>query len=336
MKAIVVKEHGGSDALQYVTDYPVPSDLSEGEILVRNEYAGLNFIDTYYRNGLYKQDLPFVSGQEAAGIVCAVHEASVTDLAVGDKVVYSVLGTYSEYTKVPAAKVIKLPDQGVSMEAALCCMVQGLTAHYLVTDATAGLCKMGDWMLIYSVGSGTCQWAAQLAKLKGYKVIGTTSSSKVSSSIQDVCDHLIVLPTQEGRSYADYAAVDIHQKVMEVTKGKGVKCIVDGVGKSTADISVSCLAQRGLWISFGNASGAVPPFSLLKLTPKSAFVTRPKLGDYVATREELQYRAKEVLDYVASGQLKVTVDCTFSLEEAGKAHEYLESGQSKGKILLKI
>ncbi|KAG7348293.1 quinone oxidoreductase [Nitzschia inconspicua] len=334
MKAIVVSDHGGPEALRYVTDFEVPKNLSEGEILIKNEYAGLNFIDTYYRTGLYKQELPFVSGQEGAGTVCQVHE-SVTSFQVGDKVVYSVLGTYCEYTLVSADKAVKLPDT-ISMEAALCCMVQGLTAHYLVTDATAGLCKKGDWMLIYSVGSGTCQWAAQMAKLKGYKVIGTTSENKVSTTIKEACDHLIALKVQDGKSHADYTSVDIHKQVMEITGGEGVKCIVDGVGKSTADISVQCLARRGLWISFGNASGAVPPFSLLKLTPKSGYVTRPKLGDYVATKEELQYRTTEVFEFVSTGKVKVNVDGIFPLQDASEAHTYLESGKSKGKILFKI
>ena len=375
MKAVVVRELGGPDSLSYETDYPVPSDLLEGQVLVRNEYAGLNFIDTYFRSGLYKQNLPFIAGQEGAGIVVKVNinanananAAADDDCAkVGDRVVYSTLGTYCEYTRVPVDKLVKVQasveygkDNGsnnnintdsnndsnsnssegqISIEAALCSMVQGMTAHYLVTDATAGLTQIGDWMLMYSVGSGTCQWACQLAKLKGYRVIGTTSQSKITAAARVACDHLIVLDTEEGsdKSYADYSSVDIHQKVMEITDGNGVKCVIDGVGRSTADTSVKCLAKRGLWISFGNASGAVPPFSLLKLTPKSGYVTRPKLGDYVATKEELRARAKEIFGYVASGELKVGVDMVFPLCDAKKGHEYLEAGKSKGKILFRI
>jgi len=344
MKAVVVRKLGGPDSLLYETDYSVPSDLHEGQVLIQNQYAGLNFIDTYYRSGLYKQNVPFIAGQEGAGIVVKKHK-SVTDddVKVGDRVVYSTLGTYCEFTRVPASKVIKIPvpqdtddNHDTSMEAALCCMVQGMTAHYLVTDATAGLTQTGDWMLMYSVGSGTCQWACQLAKLKGYKVIGTTSRSKITAAAKAACDQLIILDTEDGKSYADYSSVDIHQKVMEITNGKGVKCIVDGVGKSTAEISVKCLARRGLWISFGNASGAVPPFSLLKLTPKSGYVTRPKLGDYVATKEELRARAKEIFDYLADGTLKVRVDMVLSLNEAETGHQYLESGKSNGKIIFRI
>ena len=342
MKAVVVRKCGGPDSLLYETDHPVPEDLSEGQVLVRNECTGLNFIDTYYRSGLYKQNLPFIAGQEGAGIVVKKHESVVDDeLKVGDKVVYVSLGSYCEFTRVPAKKVVKIPvdndgNHRISMEEALCGMTQGMTAHYLVTDATAGLTQIGDWMLIYSVGSGTCQWACQMAKIQGYRVIGTTSKSKVSDVTKAACDHLIVLDPVDQKSYADYSSVDIYEKVMQITDGKGVKCIVDGVGKSTADISVKCLARRGLWISFGNASGAVPPFSLLKLTSKSGYVTRPKLGDYIATDEEFGSRIKAVFDYMVKGSLKVQVDTVLPIKEAEKAHEYLEDGNSKGKIILRI
>lgn len=336
MKAVVVRELGGPDSLLYETDFPVPSDLEVGQVLIQNECTGLNFIDTYYRSGLYKQNVPFIAGQEGAGIIVKKHESVKDDnLKVGDRVVYSTLGTYCEFTKVPASKVIKIPVE-ISIEDALCCIVQGMTAHYLVTDAMAGLTQPGDWVLMYSVGSGTCQWACQLAKLYGYKVIGTTSQSKITAAAKAACDHLIVLDTEDGKGYTNYSSVDIHQKVMEITNGEGAKCVVDGVGKSTAEISVKCLARRGLWISFGNASGAVPPFSLLKLTPKSGYVTRPKLGDYVATEEERRSRAKQIFEHLSDGTLKVQVDMVLPLSEAEKGHRYLESGKSKGKILFRI
>lgn len=335
MKAVVIRAHGGIEALSYETDFPVPT-LAEGQILVKNQYAGLNFIDTYYRSGLYKQDLPFISGGEGGGTVVAVSKSVQESgrIQVGDQVVYMHLGTYCEYTAVPADKIVKLPSN-IDMETALACMVQGLTAHYLVTDATAGLIKPSEWCLIYSVGSGTCQWAAQMAKLQGYKVIGTTSQSKKDSAPK-CCDELIVLDAVEGKTYSDFTSVDIFQRVMEITGGEGVKLIVDGVGKSTSDISVACLARRGIWISFGNASGAVPPFSLLKLVPKSAFCTRPKLGDYTVTVEELEYRAQQVFAWVSQGDIAVKVDQIFPLDQAQQGHTYLESGQSKGKVLFRL
>ena len=332
MKAVVVRSHGGVDALSLETEYPTPA-VGETQVLVKNAYAGVNYIDTYYRSGLYKQPLPFISGGEGGGTVVALGK-SVVDVQIGDQVVYMTLGTYCEYTAVEASKIVKIPEN-VTMETALACSVQGLTAHYLTTDATAGCIKEGEWCLIYSVGSGTCQWAAQMAKLQGYKVIGTTSKTKAEAAPKCV-DELIVLETVAGKTYADYESVDIAKRVQEITSNQGCKCIIDGVGKSTSDISIKSLARRGIWISFGNASGAVPPFSLLQLTPKSAFCTRPKLGDYTATREELVMRCKEVFQWTVEGKLNVKVDQIFDLENVKDGHTYLEAGKSQGKILFKI
>ena len=334
MKAVVIHQHGDASTLVVETDYPSPSkeSLTEGEVLIQNHFAGLNFIDTYYRSGLYKQDLPFIGGQEGGGMII---KSTVKEFKEGDLVVYMGFGSYAEYTKVSASKVILLPE-GMDMKVAIACMVQGLTAHYLVTDATAGLIKPGEWCLIFSVGSGTTQWAAQMAKLQGYKVIGTTSKTKVDAVPKGFVDELIVLETAEGKTYADYDSVDIVQKVMEITNGRGCKCIIDGVGKSTSDIAIASIAQRGIWITFGNASGPVPPISVLSLTPKSAFCTRPKLGDYIGTREELDARANDVFRWIASGELQVSVDKVFTLDQAPDGHLYLESGQSRGKILFQL
>ena len=333
MKAVIVHEHGAAEALKVETDWPKPT-LQAGQVLIQNHYSGLNFIDTYYRKGLYKQDLPFCAGQEGGGVVSEIHPATETDLKVGDVVVYNSLGSYAEYTAVSADRVVLVPA-GVDLPQAIACVVQGMTAHYLVTDATGGCIQKNEWCLIFSAGSGTCQWAAQMARLRGYKVIGTTSKPKQEAA-KKVCDEVIVLETAPGKSYADYTSVDIAQRVQEITNGQGVKLVIDGVGKSTVDISIACLARRGMFISFGNASGAVPPFSLLKLTPKSAFCTRPKLADYVATKEELQKRCTDVFGWLKEGKIQIRVDQIFSLDQAAEGHLYLESGQSKGKILYRI
>lgn len=336
MKAVIVREHGTAEtALSIESDWPKPT-AKPGQILIQNTYSGLNFIDTYYRNGLYKQELPFCAGQEGGGVIVEIPPETTdsTDLKVGDVVVYMTFGSYAEYTAVPVEKAIKVPV-GMDLQVAVACMVQGLTAHYLTTDATCGLIKPQEWCLIYSSGSGTCQWAAQMARLQGYKVIGTTSKTKETQA-RAVCNELIVLDTAAGKTHADYASVNIVDRVQQITQNQGVKLILDGVGKSTIDVSIACLSRRGMFVSFGNASGAVPPFSLLRLTPKSAFCTRPKLGDYVATREELQKRCDDVFGWVRDGKLNVTVDKVFPLEEAAEGHLYLESGQSKGKILYKI
>lgn len=335
MRAAVVRETGDAHALKLEADFPTPS-LEAGKVIVKNEYAGINFIDTYHRKGLYARDLPFVGGQEGGGIVAAVSdEAAAEGIKVGDRVAYSVFGSYAEYTSVPAAKLLPVPE-GVGIDVATSCVVQGLTAHYLTSSAHADLIQEGEWCLIHGVGGGTCQWAAQMAKLRGFKVIGTCSKGKADIASGLGCDELIVLDEVPGKSFEDYESLDIVAKVMEVTDGKGVKCVIDGIGKSTVDISINSLAHRGIFISFGNASGAVPAFPVLRLIGKSAYVTRPKLLDYTTNRAELVERADEIFGWLKDGKLSVSVDTTFPLEQAAEGHLYLEEGKSKGKVLYKI
>jgi NADPH2:quinone reductase len=191
-------------------------------------------------------------------------------------------------------------------------------------------------MLIHGVAGGTCQWAAQMAKLKGYKVIGTCPKGKEDVGAATGVDELIVTGCMPGTPYEDYKSVDIVAKVMEITGGQGVKCVIDGIGASTMDISIDSLDRRGIFVTFGNASGPVPAFPPIKLIKKSLFMTRPKLLDYVATRAELMMRADEVFGWIQSGDLKVGIDKTFALSDAVAGHKYLEEGKSKGKLLYKI
>lgn len=335
MRAAVVRETGDADALKIETDFPTPK-LEAGKVIVKNEYAGINFIDTYHRKGLYARDLPFVGGQEGGGVVAEVSdEAAAEGIKVGDRVAYSVFGSYADYTAVPAAKLLPVPD-GVGIDVATSCVVQGLTAHYLTSSAHANLIEAGEWTLIHGVGGGTCQWAAQMAKLRGHKVIGTVSKGKEDIGKSLGCDELLVLDEVPGTSYEDYESMDIVSKVMEITDGKGCKSVIDGIGKSTVDISIGCLAHRGIFISFGNASGAVPAFPVLRLIGKSAYVTRPKLLDYTTTRAELVERADEIFGWLEDGKLNVSVDTSFPLDQAAEGHKYLEAGKSKGKVLYKI
>ena len=334
-KAAVVREVGDADALKVETDFPVPK-MGAGQVIVKNEFAGINFIDTYHRKGLYARDLPFIGGQEGGGTVAAVSdEAAAQGVKVGDRVAYSVFGSYAEYTAVPASKLLPVPDP-VGLDVATSCVVQGLTAHYLTSSAHADLIKSGEWCLIHGVGGGTCQWAAQMAKIRGFKVIGTVSKGKEDVAKVLGCDELIVCDEVPGTSYEDYESVDIVSRVKEVTGGEGVKCVIDGIGKSTLDISLDSLARRGIFVSFGNASGAVPAFPVLRLIGKSAYVTRPKLLDYTVTRDELVWRANEIFGWLDSGKLHVSVDTTFPLDQAAEGHKYLEAGKSKGKVLYKI
>jgi len=337
MKAVVIRENGGPENLLYETDFATPKP-ADGQVLVKNEYTGINFIDTYFRKGgpAYTQALPFVSGQEGGGTIVEVTpKAAEAGLAVGQRVAYSVLGTYCEYTAVPAAKIVNVPD-GVGLDTATACMTQGLTAHYLTNHAHAGLVKPGEWMLIHGVGGGTCQWAAQMAKLKGYKVIGTCPKGKEDVGAATGVDELIVTDVIPGTPYEDYTSVDIVKKVMEVTNGEGVKAVIDGIGASTVDISIESLSRRGIFVTFGNASGAVPAFPPIRLIKKSAFLTRPKLLDYVTTRDELMMRADEIFGWLQSGDLNVGIDKVFDLSEAAEGHKYLEAGKSKGKVLYKV
>jgi NADPH2:quinone reductase len=331
----VVRETGDAHALKVEDDFPTPQ-LSPGGVIVRNSYAGINFIDTYHRKGLYARDLPFVGGQEGGGVVAATSpEADRDGIKVGDRVAYSVFGSYAEYTSVPASKLLPVPD-GIGLDVATACVVQGMTAHYLVTSAHAGLVRPGEWCLIHGVAGGTCQWAAQMAKIRGYKVIGTAPRGKADVASALGCDELILLDEVPGTSYEDYGSVDVVAKVMEVTGGEGVKCVIDGIGKSTVDVSIDSLARRGIFVSFGNASGAVPAFPVLRLIGKSAYVTRPKLLDYTVDREELLWRSSEVFGWLLEGKLSVSVDTTFPLDQAAEGHLYLEAGKSKGKVLYKI
>jgi NADPH2:quinone reductase len=198
------------------------------------------------------------------------------------------------------------------------------------------LIKEGEWCLIHGVGGGTCQWAAQMAKILGYKVIGTCAKGKESVGRATGVDELITVAEAPGTAYEDYTSVDVTAKVMEITGNLGCKAVIDGIGKNTMDISIDSLARRGIFVSFGNASGAVPAFPVLRLIGKSGFVTRPKLLDYTSSREELLGRANDVFGWLKSGQLKVTVDKTFPLDQVVEGHQYLESGKTTGKVLYEI
>jgi NADPH2:quinone reductase len=329
-----------------------------GHALVKNEYAGLNFIDTYHRSGLYPRACPFVIGQEGGGVVAGLHpdddvvrdgdhpddDPTVVFVKVGDRVAYGSLdGSYAEYSLVPISRLVPVPHD-VDMSVAAACMIQGLTAHYLSSSVGVGIARPGDWVLVYGVGSGTGRWTAQMCRIRGYRVIGITSRCKVDgwcdggAAVQAAfgCEELIVLENEPGKSHASYTSVDVVSRVMDITSGLGCKLVIDGVGLSTYEISLGCLSTRGMFVSYGNASGPVPPFPPLRLLPRSAYLTRPKLNDYVSTREELLTRAKEVFDWVKTGKIDVVIDKVFRLDEASAGHEYMENGGTRGKVLYKI
>jgi NADPH:quinone reductase len=320
MKAIQVSQTGGPEVL-VPTDLPTPQP-KPNEALVQIKAAGVNFIDVYIREGRYPAQLPFVSGQEAAGIVTEIG-SEVTTLKPGDRVAYtSAMGSYAEYAAVPASRLVKIPDE-LDFEQAAAAMLQGMTAHYLV-HSTYKL-QRGETALIHAAAGGVGLLLVQMAKNIGARAIGTAGTKdKAQLALDAGADECIV-----------YTEADFETETRRLTGGKGVNVVYDGVGKVTFDKDLNVLLPRGYLVLFGGASGAVPPFDLIKLSQKgSLFITRPTLGHYTATREELEWRASEVLQWIVKGDLKLRIHKTYPLAEAAQAHRDLEGRKTTGKLLL--
>lgn len=320
MKAIRVHRPGDESVLQY-EDVPMP-EPAPGTVRVRIEAAGLNFIDIYQRSGVYKLATPFIPGQEAAGVVDALGEG-VPVFYIGQRVAFaSVMGAYAEYAVVPAAKLVAVPN-GVSSETAAAAMLQGMTAHYLA-HSTFEL-KKGHTALVHAAAGGTGSLLVQIARKHGAFIIGTTSTEEKAQIARAAGADEVILYTQK----------DFEVEVKRITNGRGVDVVYDSVGKDTFEKGLNCLRPRGYMVLYGQSSGAVPPFDLQILNAKgSLFVTRPSLGMYTATREELLWRAGDVLKSAAAGELKVNIDKTFPLSEAAEAHRYMAGRGTKGKVLL--
>ncbi len=319
---IVVRRHGGPEVLE--VEQFEPTSPGPGEALVRQTAIGLNYIDTYFRTGLYPPPagLPFVPGNEAAGVVEAVGEG-VSEVRVGDRVAYaSGPGSYTTHRIIPARLLVPLPDS-VSDEQAAAMMLKGMTARYLLRQTY--VVKPGDTVLIHAAAGGVGLIACQWAKHLGATVIGTVGSeSKVALARDHGCDHVIVL----GRD-------DLVGRVKEITNGRGVPVVYDGIGKDTFMSSLDCLQPRGLMVSFGNASGPVEPFNIGILAAKgSLYLTRPTLYTYTATREDLLACANELFDVVAKGAVRIEIHQRFPLREAAAAHRALESRATTGSTVL--
>lgn len=320
MKAIQVQKTGGPEVLTLV-DIPVPTP-KPNEVIVKIAAAGVNFIDVYFREGRYPAQLPFVDGQEGAGRVTEVG-SEVKSLKTGDRVAYSnVLGSYAEYAALPADKLVKVPD-GLSDEQAAAAMLQGMTAHYLVYSTYP--LKKGETALIHAAAGGVGLLLVQMAKSIGARVIGTAGSDEKAKLAKDAgADEMIV-----------YTKQDFEAETKRLTDKKGVHVIYDGVGKSTFEQDLNLLRPRGYLVLFGASSGAVPPFDPIKLSQKgSLFLTRPSLMHYVATREELEKRADDVLGWIAAGKLKLRIAHKYKLQDAQQAHRDLEGRKTTGKLLL--
>lgn len=320
MKAIVIHEPGGPDKLEY-QDTVAPSP-GRGQILVDVAAAGLNYIDTYQRSGLYPMEYPFTPGVEGAGTVTDVGD-EVDGFEIGDRVAWCLaVGSYADSHAVPALRAVHVPDS-VELEVAAALMVQGVTAHYLVTDTFP--LSDGDSCLIHAGAGGVGLLLTQMAARSGARVITTVGSQEKAELSRQAGAHHVIVYTEE----------DFKEEVESLLGSHALDVVYDGVGQATFDKGLDLLRPRGLMVTFGNASGPVPEISPLVLSQKgSLFLTRPTLGDYVQTNEELAGRAAEIFSWVAAGELDVTISDRYPLSEAADAHRALEARATTGKVLL--
>jgi NADPH2:quinone reductase len=319
-KAIVVRSLGGPEVLK-LEDMPLGAP-GPGEVQIRQAAIGLNFIDVYFRTGLYKTDLPFVPGKEGAGTITALGEG-VTDFAIGDRVAYaSADGAYAAERNVEVKHLVKVPE-GITLETAAAMMLKGMTAQYLLLQTYP--VKPGSVILIHAAAGGVGLIAGQWAKALGATVIGTAGSqAKIDLALAHGYDHVI-----------DYGKDDFAERVRELTNGAGVDVVYDSVGKDTFPKSLDCLKPRGLFVSYGNSSGPVEAFNMGLLAQKgSLFATRPTLFAYIATRAALDACANSLFDVVRSNKVRININQTYSLADAGRAHTDLETRKTSGTTLL--
>lgn len=318
MRAVRISEHGGPDVLESVeVDSPTPGP---GEVLVRTTSIGVNYIDTYFREGVYQTALPYIPGSEGAGVVDALG-VGTPDLVTGDRVAWcQAPGSYAQYVVAPAESLVTVPD-GVSDSVAASMLLQGLTAHYLITDTHRA--HGGDTVLITAGAGGVGQLLIQMAVARGYRVITTTSTESKAQICRELGAHQVLL-------YPEATP----ERVRELSGG-GVEVVFDGVGRDTFDTSLASLERRGTLVLFGAASGPVPPVDPQRLNAAgSVFLTRPKLGDFIATTEEYRDRAAEVMEGLVDGSLVLDVGATFGLTDAAQAHRALQSRRTTGSITL--
>lgn len=320
MQAIQIQETGGPEVLRLV-ELPIPQP-GPGQVLIRVEATGVNFLEIYFRKGVYKAALPFTPGSEAAGTVEELGPG-VTGFSAGETVAStSVLGSYAEYALVPAAQLVKVPSS-LSPEQAAAAMLQGMTAHYL-THSTFPL-KAGDTALVHAGAGGVGLLLTQIAVRLGARVITTVSTPAKAELSREAGASDVILYTEQ----------DFEAEVKRLTGGKGVDVVYDSVGKTTFEKSLNCLHPRGMLALFGGSSGPVPPFDLIQLSSKgSLFVTRPTLWHYLATRSELEWRAGDVLGWAAKGELNLRTEHSYPLASAAEAQIDLENRKTTGKILL--
>ncbi|MBV8051276.1 MAG: quinone oxidoreductase [Acidobacteriaceae bacterium] len=320
MKAVQLQRTGGPEVLQ-VVEIPVPQPKTN-EAVIKLSASGINFIDVYQREGRYKVPLPFVLGQEGAGVATAIG-AEVTSVKAGDRVAWTgILGSYAEFAAVPAGRLVPIPS-GVTDQQAAAAMLQGMTAHYLTHDTFR--LKRGDTALVHAAAGGVGLLLVQMAHQIGARVIATVSTEDKAKLARSAGADDIILYTKQ----------DFETETKRLTNGKGVDVVYDGVGKTTFEKGLNVLRPRGYMVLFGGSSGAVPPFDLVQLSTKgSLYVTRPTLGHYIASSEELRSRSTAVFDMIAGGKLSLRIQHTYPLAEVAQAHRDLEGRKTTGKLLL--
>jgi len=322
MKGVVIEKTGGVEVLEYRTNVPVPGDLKEGEVLIKNAFIGINYIDTYFRSGLYPSAKPEILGREAEGEVVAVGGGQTYGIKVGDRVVFLGTGSYAEYTKVQSLQVHVVPAELKPGDGAAA-LLQGLTALTLIRESH--VVQPGEWALVHAAAGGVGLWLVQLLKSTGAKVIGTASNAeKIALAKENGADYMI-----------DYSKEDLISRVKEITSSEGVAVVFDGVGKSTFDSDFEVVARKGTIASFGNASGAVPPLTIQRLSGKNVKLLRPTLFNYITTREEFEKYTKELFDFIIKDKLNVRVHEVYPLQEVQRAQLDLEGRKTTGKLLLK-
>jgi NADPH2:quinone reductase len=320
MKAIQITQTGGPEVLNLV-DLPTPKP-KPNEALIQIKAAGVNFVDIYFREGRYPAKLPLVPGQEAAGVVVETG-SDVKQFKAGDRVAYSgVPGGYAEYAAVPAHVLVKIPEK-LDFEQAAAAMLQGMTAHYLCRSTYP--LKRGETALIHAAAGGVGLLLVQMVHQIGARIIATVSTEEKAALARSAgADHVVL-----------YTQSDFETETKKITANEGVHVVYDSVGKTTFDKGLNVLRRRGHMVLFGGSSGPVPPLDLILLSQKgSLFVTRPTLADYIATREELEWRAGEVLGMVADGKLKLRIAHRYPLAQAQQAHRELQGRKTTGKLLL--
>lgn len=324
MKAVQIEKTGGTDVLQYKTDVPVP-EVKGDEVLVKNEFIGINYIDTYFRSGVYNPpSFPYILGREGSGTIVAAGPNAPPDLSIGTRVAYMGQYAYAEYTPVTGSYTIPIPDS-IETKTAAASLLQALTALTLIRDAHP--VQKGEWILVTAAAGGVGLWLCQLLKAVGARTIATASSEEKRQLAKDNGADVVLEYHEDDRDV-------FVKKVLEITGGQGVHAVFDSVGKATFDSSLAVVRRKGSMVSFGNASGPVTGFALARLSAKNVKLLRPTLFNYIATREELQTAATELWKFIERDGLNVRIHDVYPLSDIVKATKDIEGRKTTGKLVL--